>query len=177
VDKAFSAYLHESVSQESFQRQAQSNGKPTITTGKVHMSQTHARFDLEIQSRIAARTYVHLRLTDGTGITAGFGSVGAFDPRYPVELAPGVTVLSFEFPVSYLANGTYFASLDVELPDTEWDTVGGLVFNLLGHVPEEGECVRFQGLEFRTERVQGRRIVSVQIRPSPASAAEPVGAK
>lgn len=54
--------------------------------------------------------------------------------------------------------------LGIELPDTEWDTVGGLVFNLLGHVPEEGECVQFQGLEFRTEQVQGRRIVSVQIR-------------
>ena len=67
--------------------------------------------------------------------------------------------------------------LGVELPDTEWDTVGGLVFNLLGHVPEEGECVRFQGLEFRTERVKGRRIVSVNIRPKPDSAAEPVGAK
>jgi len=66
--------------------------------------------------------------------------------------------------------------LGIELPDAEWDTVGGLVFNLLGHVPEEGECVRFQGLEFRTERVQGRRIVSVQIRPSPDSAAEPVAA-
>ena len=67
--------------------------------------------------------------------------------------------------------------LGVELPDTEWDTVGGLVFNLLGHVPEEGECVRFQGLEFRTERVKGRRIVSVNIRPKPDNAAEPVGAK
>jgi putative hemolysin len=65
--------------------------------------------------------------------------------------------------------------LGIELPDTEWDTVGGLVFNLLGHVPEEGECVRFQGLEFRTERVKGRRIVSVHIRPAP-NAAEPVGA-
>jgi CBS domain containing-hemolysin-like protein len=39
------------------------------------------------------------------------------------------------------------------------------VFNLLGHVPVEGETVNFQGLEFRTERVQGRRIVSVYIRP------------
>jgi CBS domain containing-hemolysin-like protein len=66
--------------------------------------------------------------------------------------------------------------LGIDLPDTEWDTVGGLVFNLLGHVPEEGESVRFQGLEFRTERVQGRRIVSVHIRPTPDSAAEPVGA-
>jgi CBS domain containing-hemolysin-like protein len=52
-----------------------------------------------------------------------------------------------------------------ELPSTEWDTVGGLVFNLLGHVPEAGETVRFQGLEFRTERMNGRRITSVAIRP------------
>ncbi len=66
--------------------------------------------------------------------------------------------------------------LGVELPDTEWDTVGGLVFNTLGHVPAEGECVRFEGLEFRTERVKGRRIVSVHIRPKP-DRAEPVGAK
>src|SRR5439155_847386 len=57
--------------------------------------------------------------------------------------------------------------LGTELPDAEWDTVGGLVFNLLGHVPVEGEIVRFQGLEFRAERVQGHRIVSVQIRRPP----------
>jgi putative hemolysin len=54
--------------------------------------------------------------------------------------------------------------LGTELPDDEWDTVGGLVFNLLGKVPDEGETVRFQGLEFRAERVQRRRIVTVQIR-------------
>jgi CBS domain containing-hemolysin-like protein len=56
-------------------------------------------------------------------------------------------------------------ALGIELPDAEWDSVGGLVFNLLGHVPEAGETVRFQGLEFRTERVEGRRIASVVIVP------------
>jgi putative hemolysin len=54
--------------------------------------------------------------------------------------------------------------LDVQLPSDEWDTVGGLVFNTLGHVPVEGECVKTRGLEFCAERVQGRRIVSVLIR-------------
>ena len=54
--------------------------------------------------------------------------------------------------------------LGLELPDTEWDTVGGLVFNLLGKVPDEGECVPFKGVELCAERVQGRRIVSVVIR-------------
>ncbi len=53
--------------------------------------------------------------------------------------------------------------LDVDLPQDEWDTVGGLVFNTLGHVPIEGECLRVEGLEFCAERVQGRRIVSVII--------------
>ncbi|MEW6472944.1 MAG: hemolysin family protein [Actinomycetota bacterium] len=62
--------------------------------------------------------------------------------------------------------------LDVELPDTDWDTVGGLMFNLLGHVPVEGETVEFQGLEFRAERVQGRRILTVRITPKETEPAE-----
>ena len=70
-----------------------------------------------------------------------------------------------------------FTTDGVELPDEEWDTVGGLVFNLLGHVPVEGERVRFQGLELRAERVQGRRVVSVLISRLPVAesgAAQPV---
>jgi len=51
--------------------------------------------------------------------------------------------------------------LHVHLPQEEWDTVGGLVFNALGHVPTEGECVTVARLEFCAERVQGKRIVSV----------------
>jgi CBS domain containing-hemolysin-like protein len=62
--------------------------------------------------------------------------------------------------------------LEIELPDTDWDTVGGLMFNLLGHVPVEGEAVDFQGLEFRAERVQGRRILTVRITPKESEPAE-----
>ncbi len=60
--------------------------------------------------------------------------------------------------------------LDVDLPQDEWDTVGGLVFNTLGHVPIEGECLQVDGLEFCAERIQGRRIVSVIITRVPAPA-------
>jgi len=54
--------------------------------------------------------------------------------------------------------------LGVELPDDDWDTVGGLVYELTGRVPVPGETVRFESIEFQTERVTGRRIQKVVIR-------------
>lgn len=62
--------------------------------------------------------------------------------------------------------------LDVRLPHEEWDTVGGLVFGLTGRVPVAGEVVRFDSLEFRTERVTGRRIQKVVITKSASSGRE-----
>jgi CBS domain containing-hemolysin-like protein len=64
--------------------------------------------------------------------------------------------------------------LDVELPDEEWDTVGGLMLGLLGSIPREGEEVTFQNLAFKAERVNGRRIAKVLItrtEPQPESEA------
>jgi CBS domain containing-hemolysin-like protein len=66
--------------------------------------------------------------------------------------------------------------LGAELPDDEWDTVGGLVFGLIGRVPVTGETVRFDSLEFRTERVTGRRIQKVVITKLPPELEpQPVG--
>ena len=68
--------------------------------------------------------------------------------------------------------------LDVELPSTEWDSIGGLLFNLVGGVPREGQEVEFQGLRLRAERVQGRRIGRVRIhRLPPPEEAEDVTAQ
>ncbi|MGZ8635865.1 MAG: hemolysin family protein [Actinomycetota bacterium] len=53
--------------------------------------------------------------------------------------------------------------LEVELPDEEWDTVGGLMLGLMGSIPEQGEEVVFQNLTFAAEQVNGRRIVKILI--------------
>jgi len=53
--------------------------------------------------------------------------------------------------------------LDVELPDEEWDTVGGLMLGLLGSIPAEGQEVVFADLVFAAEQVQGRRIAKILI--------------
>jgi CBS domain containing-hemolysin-like protein len=53
--------------------------------------------------------------------------------------------------------------LEIELPDEEWDTVGGLMLGLMGQIPDEGEEVSFQHLKFTAEKVNGRRISKVLI--------------
>ena len=58
--------------------------------------------------------------------------------------------------------------LHTEMPAGDWDTVGGLVFNLLGHVPVEGESVEADGHRLVAEKIQGRRIGRVRIVPLPA---------
>ena len=53
--------------------------------------------------------------------------------------------------------------LHAELPEGDWDSIGGLVFNALGHVPSEGEAVHVGGFRLTAEKVQGRRIGRVRI--------------
>lgn len=65
--------------------------------------------------------------------------------------------------------------LDVQLPDQEWDTVGGLLFGTLGHVPTPGEEVEVKGVRLVTEGVKGRRVSQVKVYP-PVSAADPATA-
>ena len=57
--------------------------------------------------------------------------------------------------------------LDTEFPADDWDTVGGLIFNMLGHVPTIGEEADVLGYRFRVDRMQGRRIMRVRIAPAP----------
>ena len=59
-----------------------------------------------------------------------------------------------------------------ELPDDEWDTVGGLIFDHLGRVPAVGDSVTDAGFELIVETVAGRRITHIMAlkQPEPAQA-------
>jgi len=76
--------------------------------------------------------------------------------------------------IEALANGAYRVNarmpldevnelLHADFPEGDWDTIGGFVFNLLGHVPTEGESVECDGYRLAAEKVQGRRIGRVRI--------------
>ncbi|HEY6414948.1 MAG TPA: hemolysin family protein [Acidimicrobiales bacterium] len=53
--------------------------------------------------------------------------------------------------------------LHAELPEGDWDTIGGLLYHQLGHVPVEGESVVVDGWLLTAQRIQGRRIGRVRI--------------
>jgi CBS domain containing-hemolysin-like protein len=57
--------------------------------------------------------------------------------------------------------------LEADLPDEEWDTVGGLVLDIFGKIPAAGEECAFQGWMFRAEEVQGRRVATVVVTKVP----------
>jgi putative hemolysin len=53
--------------------------------------------------------------------------------------------------------------LRAQLPEGDWDTIGGLLLAELGHVPAEGESVEVDGWQLAAQRVVGRRIGRVRI--------------
>ena len=56
--------------------------------------------------------------------------------------------------------------LNTDLPRDRWNTVGGLMFYLLGTIPAEGQAVTLQG--FAAEKVQGRRVTTILVTREPA---------
>jgi putative hemolysin len=59
--------------------------------------------------------------------------------------------------------------LDTEYKQTDNDTVGGLIYDLVGSVPHEGKKVRWHDIEFKIVRVEGQRIMRVKVRRHPIS--------
>ena len=80
------------------------------------------------------------------------------EPRLVQALDEGGFLVDARLPVDDLNS-----LLDTQLPDAEWDTVGGLVLGLAGRVPMVGEVFEFDGAVLIPERVQGRRVERVRV--------------
>ena len=76
--------------------------------------------------------------------------------------------------MQHLPNGDYLVigstpiskindDLEMKIPETEYDTIGGFIFGMLGHVPVVGEHVDHAGWRFSAEVLDGRRIQQVRV--------------
>ena len=57
--------------------------------------------------------------------------------------------------------------LGIDIPNEDFDSVGGFVFSALERVPEPGDAIDFEGFAFVVESVEGRRVRRVRITPAP----------
>ena len=56
----------------------------------------------------------------------------------------------------------YFGS---DFPDTEFDTIGGLVINAFGRLPKRGEPIQISRFRFTVMRADSRRIHLLSVQP------------
>ena len=113
------------------------------------------------------RKYHQAIVVDEYGGTAGLVTledlieelVGEIVDEFDIEEPPVQALGDGELSVSgRLAVDELNELLHVSLPEGDWDTVGGLLFNVLGRVPVQGESVDVDGVHLVAERVQGNRI-------------------
>ncbi|MDP2030941.1 MAG: transporter associated domain-containing protein [Thiobacillus sp.] len=55
-------------------------------------------------------------------------------------------------------------TLGAQLPDEEFDTIGGFIVSRFGHLPKRGESVHFDGFEFSVLRADSRRLLALRVR-------------
>lgn len=55
------------------------------------------------------------------------------------------------------------AYFSTQFDDSEFDTIGGLILQKLGHVPKVGEHISIDALQFTIKKADGRRIQVVQL--------------
>ena len=131
------------------------------------------------------RKYHMAVVVDEYGGTAGLVTledlieelVGEIVDEFDVEEPPVEELGDGELSVSArLAVDELNELLESHLPEGDWDTVGGLLFNVLGRVPVQGESVEVSGLRLVAERVQGNRVGRIRVirlgsgdTPAPAS--------
>jgi CBS domain containing-hemolysin-like protein len=81
----------------------------------------------------------------------------------PIELAGGIEPVEPVGPIEYRLGGNlavhdWAGVFGIELAETRFSTIGGLVTALLGKIPSSGDVARLKNLKFTVERVRKHRI-------------------
>lgn len=52
---------------------------------------------------------------------------------------------------------------DVDLPEDDFDSLGGYIFSYLGRVPVHGDIVKYENIEMTVESINNRRVKKIKI--------------
>ena len=90
--------------------------------------------------------------------------VGEIEDEYDTEPPPIIELSAG----SYMVDGPVTIAdlneqLDLKIPEEKFETVGGLIYDLVGSLPEKGQIVEYHNIKFVVHRVDGQRIVKVKL--------------
>ncbi len=128
------------------------------------------------------QNHIHLAIVvDEYGGTAGLVTiedlleeiVGEIRDEYDVEEVPPIVRIDDRTALvdARMLLEDVNEALGLALPTDEVDTIGGLVYSQLGHVPAQGEEVTVNGVVIRVEELAGHRIARVRIQKTTPQAA------
>ena len=158
------------------EREGNGHGQVSDVMRDAHFTPESKRVS-ELMREMQAGKFHMAVVVDEFGGTAGLVTledlleelVGEITDEYDIEETPtetlddGTLIVNARMPVDEV-NELLEEHEQRELPEgDDWDTVGGLLYSLLGHVPSEGEAADVDGHRLTAERVQGRRISRVRI--------------
>jgi putative hemolysin len=158
------------------EREGNGDGQVSAVMREAHFTPESKRVSELMREMQAGKFHMSL-VVDEFGGTAGLVTledlieelIGEITDEYDIEETPtekledGTLVVNARMPVDEV-NELLEEDEQAELPEgDDWDTVGGLLYSLLGHVPSEGESAEVEGHVLIAERVQGRRIGRVRI--------------
>jgi CBS domain containing-hemolysin-like protein len=94
--------------------------------------------------------------------------IGDIRDEYDVEDAQARRLHGGALEVDGLLNIDDFADeTGVELPEGPYETVGGYLMAVLGHLPQVGEMTMVGGHRLSVTEVDGRRVARVRVTPPP----------
>ena len=158
------------------EREGNGEGLVSEVMREAHFTPESKRVS-ELMREMQAGKFHMAVVVDEFGGTAGLVTledlleelVGEIIDEYDIEETPtetlddGSLIVNARMPVDEV-NELLEEHEQRDLPEgDDWDTVGGLLYSLLGHVPSEGEAADVDGHRLTAERVQGRRISRVRI--------------
>jgi putative hemolysin len=125
---------------------------------------------------------IHLAIVvDEYGGTAGLVTledileeiVGEIEDEYDLEAPPIKKIDNLHYivkgslPIYELNEG-----LNLELPEDQFETVGGVIYDIVGSLPVQGTMVSYKELKFTADRVEGQRITRVIVELPPPTPTE-----
>jgi CBS domain containing-hemolysin-like protein len=69
------------------------------------------------------------------------------------------------------------SDLGISIPDGDYVTLGGFLFDAFGRIPEEGETLEFAGWKFRVTEMDRRRVAKVVVQAPAATMTKEAGAE